>query len=65
MYSTTARSFLGGSTLSDRSAGGRGPGGVADQVDGQDVGQRLGGERTPGGVSHQLVIHRQHRGAEL
>ena len=44
---------------------GAGAGGVADQVDGQDVGQRLGGERTPGGVSHQLVIHRQHRAAEL
>ena len=38
---------------------------VADQVDGQDVGQRLGGKRPPGAAARQLGVHRRHRGPEV
>ena len=44
---------------------GAGGGGVADQVDGEQVGQGLGGEPASGGTGRQLVIHRKHRGPQL
>ncbi len=65
MYSTTARSLPRGSAPSVRPAGRRGAEDMADQVDGQNVGQRLGGEPPAGGIGRQFVIHRQHRGPEL
>src|SRR5262249_50383400 len=43
---------------------GAGGGGVADQVDSEEVGQGLGGEPAPGGAGRQLGIHRQHRGPQ-
>jgi hypothetical protein len=33
---------------------------VADQVDGQEVGQRLGGKRSPGAAARQFGAHRRH-----
>src|SRR5262245_2316868 len=42
-----------------------GGGGVANQVDGEQVGQGLGGETAPGGAGRELVIDRQHRGPQL
>jgi hypothetical protein len=48
-----------------RPAGRRaGGGGVADQVDGEQVGQRLGGQPVPGGAGRQLVVDRQQRGPQ-
>src|SRR5262245_22542892 len=41
-------------------AGGR----VANQVDGEQVGEGLGGEPAPSGACRELVIYRQHRGPE-
>src|SRR5262249_18748857 len=40
-------------------------GGVADQLDSEQVGQRLRGETATGGGGRQVVIHCQHPGAQV
>ena len=64
MYSATARSRPRGSAPSRprRPAGCRE---LADQVDGQKVGQGPGGEPPPGAAGGQFGAHRFHPGPEL
>jgi hypothetical protein len=64
MYATTARSRPRGSAPSRprRPAGCRE---LADQVDGQKVGQGPGGEPPPGAAGRELGVHRPNRRPEV